>query len=198
MVKTTQRSTREVFEPRQVRVLPDEQLVAGVLGLAAIFIVGLLFTGSATTTTTSGHTVSPRCRSVSTPLAGRSGRPDRELGERVPPMAARRPDRVPDPEGLVGVQRIPPRSQDFDRDLRDADKRRDLPCPSAAAAFGGALRELAVPRLLVPIPGLARAARRLRLARLQLQARGARRRVRVAVEYVRSSRFWFESFQNWR
>ena len=112
-------------------------------------------------------------RSLRVPPVGRLlGGDRRELGERVPPDGGVRPaHRVPEPEGLAGVEATRRRPGRRPRRRRRGRTRRGR-C-GAAGVVAAALRELALHRARRAVPRVVRDARARRRARLQRGA-GAR------------------------
>jgi hypothetical protein len=201
MAKTTPRSRDRASNPERSGFFRTNSLSLVCFGLAAIFIVGLLFTGFR------NNNDDQRAH----------GQPELSLGEYATSgsfwealtenweseylqMAAyvvltvfliqRGSSESKDPAK---------RAEDFDRDPRDADKRRNVPRPVRRGGLCLRLYENSLFLVFLFLFLVSLALHAVTGSRDFSSEREAHGESRVsAVEYVQSSRFWFESFQNWQ
>ena len=90
-------------------------------------------------------------------------------------------------------------TQEFDRDPRDADKRRNVPWPVRRGGIWLRFYENSLFLVFLFLFVASLALHAVTGSREFSSEREAHGESRVsAVEYVQSSRFWFESFQNWQ
>ena len=201
MVKAQPRSREKPSNPGRSGFFRTNSLSLVCFGLAAIFIVGLLFTGFR------NNNDDQRVH----------GQPELSLGEYATSgsfwealtenweseylqMAAYVVLTVFLIQRGSSESRDPAKQeQDFDRDPRSADKRRNVPWP---VRRGGLFLRFYENSLFLVFLFLFLASLALHAvtgSREFSSEREEHGESRVsAVEYVQSSRFWFESFQNWQ
>ena len=201
MMETEPRSRDKSSNPARSGFFRTNSLSLVCFGLAAIFIVGLLFTGFR------DHNDDQRAH----------GEPEMSLGEYATSgsvwealtenweseylqMAAYVVLTVFLIQKGSSESKDPAkRSQDFDRDPRDADKRRTVPWPVRRGGLWLRLYENSLFLFFLFLFLASLALHAVSGSRDFSSEREAHGESRVsAVEYVQSSRFWFESFQNWQ
>jgi len=201
MVKTEPLSGEKPSNPDRSGFFRANSLSLVCFGLAAIFIVGLLFTGFR------DHNDDQRAH----------GEPEMSLGEYATSgsfwealtenweseylqMAAYVVLTVFLIQKGSSESKDPAKgAEDFDRDPRDADKRRNVPWPVRRGGLWLRFYENSLFLVFLFLFLASLALHAVTGSREFSSEREAHGESRVsAVEYVQSSRFWFESFQNWQ